>query len=317
MGRRDILQLLLLSAVWGASFILIAISGNSFPPAWVALLRLTFGAIFLWIVLRLGRRSLPQAKFLPTLIVVALFNNAIPWVFFALGEQTVPSSTAAVLNATTPIWALLISFAIQSARPNRFTISGVLLGFAGVMIVVLSHGQNSQQHVTNAEFYRGVFFIAFASLGYAIATTIAKIKLKGIDPIGLATAQLSLAWLMVLPVAMLGAHPIHIQPSSIVAVMFLGVAGSGLAYLLYFDLLTRTSATHVVAVTYLLPVWGLFWGLIAHETILWTADIGVLVVIAGLLLLNPTSFDRLRAAIAPSSRNKPQQECDANRVPQA
>jgi drug/metabolite transporter (DMT)-like permease len=312
MSRRDVLQLLLLSAVWGASFILIAISGHSFPPAWVALLRLTFGAIFLWIVLRLGRRSLPQAKLIPALLLVALFNNAIPFTFFALGERTVPSSIAAVLNATTPIWALLISFTIKSARPNRFTISGVLLGFAGVMIVVFSHGQSSQQHVTNTEFFRGVLFIAFASLGYAIATTIAKIKLKGIDPIGLATTQLSLAWLMVLPVAMLGAHPIHIQPSSLVAVMFLGVAGSGLAYLLYFDLLTRKSATHVVAVTYLLPVWGIFWGVLAHEPILWTAYIGVAVVIAGLVLLNTTSFDRLKAALALSSRNKPEAECDAS-----
>lgn len=311
MGRRDIFQLFLLSAVWGASFILIAISGHSFPPAWVALLRLTFGAGFLWIVLRLRNRSLPQAKFIPALILVSLFNNAIPFTLFALGERTVPSSIAAVLNATTPIWALLLTLIVQSARPNRFTIWGVLLGFTGVIIVVFSHGQSLQQHVTNAEFFRGVFFIAFASLGYAIATVIAKTKLKGIDPIGLATGQLSLAWVMVLPIAVFGTHPIAIQRSSILAVTLLGVAGSGLAYLLYFDLLTRSSATHVVAVTYLLPVWGLFWGLIAHEPILRTAYVGVVVVIAGLILLNTTSLDGLRARLASPVPTKPEAECDA------
>jgi len=311
MGRRDVLQLLLLSAVWGASFILIAISGHSFPPAWVALLRLTFGAIFLWIVLASRRGSLPQAKFLPALLLVALFNNAIPFTFFALGERTVPSSIAAVLNATTPIWALFLSFAVHSSRPNRFTIWGVLLGFTGVLIVVFSHGQSAQQQVTTTEFFRGVLFIALASLGYAVATTIAKIKLKGLDPIGLATSQLSLAWLMVLPVALFGAQPAQILPSSVLAVILLGVAGSGLAYLLYFDLLTRSSATHVVAVTYLLPIWGLFWGFIAHEPILWTACVGVLIVISGLVLLNTSSLEELKAIIPLPSRNKPRVEVDA------
>jgi drug/metabolite transporter (DMT)-like permease len=312
MSRRDVLQLLLLSAVWGASFILIAISGNSFPPAWVALLRLTFGAIFLWITLRLTHRSLPQAKFLPALILVALFNNALPFMLFALGERTVPSSIAAVLNATTPIWALILSLAVHTTKPTRLTIWGVLLGFTGVMIVVFSHGQSAQHQVTSAEFYRGVFFIALASLGYAIATVIAKAKLKGIDPVGIATTQLSLAWLIVLPVAAFGAHPTHILRSSIFAVILLGVAGSGLAYLLYFDLLTRSSATHVTAVTYLLPLWGLFWGYIAHEPILWTAYVGVVVVIGGLLLLNSTSLDQLKAMAPLLSRSKPRQECDAS-----
>ena len=109
MGRRDLLQLLLLSAVWGASFILIEITGRSFPPAWVALLRLSFGAAFLWSVLWLRRRTLPPRRLIGTLLLVALFNNAIPFCLFALGEQTVPSGIAAVLNATMPIWTLLLT----------------------------------------------------------------------------------------------------------------------------------------------------------------------------------------------------------------
>src|ERR1700685_3541697 len=127
MSRRDVLQLLLLSAVWGASFILIELSGRSFPPAWVALLRLTFGAIFLWSVLKIKGRTLPPRRLIVPLLLVALFNNAIPFTYFAFAQQPVPSSTAAILNATAPIWALLLTLAVQSARPNRFTIAGVLL----------------------------------------------------------------------------------------------------------------------------------------------------------------------------------------------
>ena len=298
MTRRDISQLLLLSAVWGASFILIELTGRSFPPAWVAILRLSFGAMFLWSVLKLKGRSLPPRRLIVPLLFVALFNNAIPFIFFALGERTVPSSIAAVLNATTPIWALLLTLAVQSTRPNRFTIMGVLLGFSGVLVVVFSHGHDSGRYSGGAPFFRGVMFIALASLGYAIATVIAKIKLKGLDPIGLATTQLSLAWLMVLPVALFGSHPAAILPSSIFAAILLGVAGSGIAYLLYYDLLTRIQPTHVVAVTYLLPIWGLFWGYVAHEPILWTAYIGVTIVIFGLVLLNMTSFDKVKAFFA-------------------
>ncbi len=314
MSRRDILQLLLLSAVWGASFILIELSGRSFPPTWVALLRLTFGAAFLWSVLKLKGRKLPPRRLIVPLLLVAFFNNAIPFTFFALGERTVPSSIAAVLNATTPIWALLLTFAVQSAKPNRFTITGVLLGFTGVLIVVFSHGHDSGRYGDAAAFFRGVVFIALASLGYAIATVIAKIKLKDLDPIGLATTQLSLAWLMLFPVAMFGAHPAAIQLSSIFAVVLLGVAGSGLAYLLYYDLLTRIPSTHVVAVTYLLPIWGLFWGYIAHEPIRWTAFVGVAIVISGLILLNMTSLDKVKAFFAIPAKKPSEVEvetCDA------
>ena len=288
MSRRDLSQLLLLSAVWGASFILIEIAGRSFPPVWVALLRLTFGAVFLWTVLKLKGRALPPRSLIVPLLLVALFNNAIPFTFFALGERTVPSSIAAVLNATTPIWALLLTMAVQSTKPSRFTIAGVLLGFSGVMIVVFSHGNNSQGYGHEATFFRGVLFIALASLGYAIATVIAKVKLKGLDPIGLATTQLSLAWIMLFPLAIFGPHPDAVHLNSVLSVIALGVAGSGLAYLLYYDLLTRIQPTHVTAVTYLLPIWGLFWGFIAHEPILWTAYVGVAIVISGLILLNMT-----------------------------
>jgi drug/metabolite transporter (DMT)-like permease len=91
---------------------------------------------------------------------------------------------------------------------------------------------------------------------------------------------------MLLPVALATEHPLDIRMKSVAAIATLGVAGSGLAYLIYYNLLAHVSATHVTAVTYLMPVWGLFWGLMAHESIGWTAYAGVAVVVGGLLLLN-------------------------------
>jgi len=294
MKSGHLLQLLLLSAVWGVSFLLIRIAGDSFPPLWVALLRCTAGALLLWSVMAVTRRSLPPRQLLPWLLLVALFNNAIPFTCFAWGERTIPSSTAAVINATTPIWTLLITLTVQrglntnhtSSRITLRMIFGVALSFAGVLLVVMGHATADNLPAAREGLFLGSILVAFASLSYGIATVAAKTKLRGLDPIGLATTQLSLASLMLLPVALAGPHPTSVSAASFAAIATLGLAGSGLAYLLYYNLLAHVSATHVAAVTYLLPIWGLFWGLLAHESIGWSAYMGVAVVVSGLLLLN-------------------------------
>lgn len=286
MKTVHILQLLLLSAVWGVSFLLIRIAGDAFPPVWVALLRCSTGAVLIWTVLLVGGRKLPPRRLLPWLLLVALFNNAVPFTFFAWGERTIPSSTAAVVNATTPIWTLLITLMVQRSHVTARMIVGVLLSFAGVVLVVMGHAANDTSSAGRSGLILGVALVVSASLAYGIATVMAKTKLRGLDPIGLATTQLSLASLMLLPVALAGPHPSGVHWPSIAAIATLGLVGSGIAYLLYYSLLAHVSATHVTAVTYLLPIWGLFWGWLAHEVIGWTALAGVAVVVGGLVLLN-------------------------------
>jgi len=302
MKIRDTLDLLLLSAIWGSGFLLISIALQSFPPIWVALVRVIIGSAFLWAVLLIKRCSLPPLRLLGWLLLAALFNNAIPFVFFAIGERTVPSSTAAVINATSPIWALLLSLSFMRQKSESRTILGVALGFFGVILIVYSHGANSAAVSSIQSYAIGVLFIALASAGYAASTVLAKAKLADLDPIGLATTQLSLASFMILPVALLGPRPIHIQTSSILASITLGIVGSGVAYLLYYSLLNRISSTRVVSVNYLLPIWGLFWGLIAHEHIAALAYEGVAIVILGLYLLNRKS---------PAEQSLPQSSADS------
>lgn len=297
MKLRTTLELLLLSAIWGAGFLLIRLALKSFSPLWIALLRLIFGAAFLWVVLLTKRRTLPPRRLIGWLLLVALFNNVIPFIFFALGERTVPSSVAAVINATSPIWSLLLSLSFMKQKSESRTIPGVLLGFFGVILVVYSHGADSASVSSVHSYAIGVLFIALASAGYAVATGFAKTKLANLDPIGLATAQLSLGSFMILPAVLLDPHPVHIQTSSILAIVTLGIVGSGVAYLLYYSLLNRISSTRVVSVNYLLPIWGLFWGLIASEHITTLAYFGVAIVIYGLYLLNRKSPAKQKPAL--------------------
>ena len=279
MTTRDSLLILLLSAIWGASFILIKLAGASFPPSWVALLRLASGALVLWVALLLGKKPLPPRKALLPLIAVAILNNAIPFTFIAWGEQTLPSNLAAILNATTTLWGLLFAFLVQHDKLSRRMVAGVILGFAGVSLAVTSGRQHGDVQ------WLGIGLVAFGSVSYAIATALAKAKLKGYHPTGLATAQLSLGVLIMLPVAALGPWPAAITLQSVLAVSLLGAFGTGIAYLIYYGLLARIASVQVQAVTYVLPIWGLFWGAIAGESVGLLSILGVLIVLAGLALL--------------------------------
>lgn len=285
MKTRYAAQLLLLSAVWGISFLMIRIADVAFPPVWVGLLRSAMGAALLWAVLLLGRKKLPPRRLFVWLFLVALTNNALPFFCFAWGERIVPSSVAAVINGTTPMWALLLTLAVTKGRAQIQTVLGVLIGFAGVAVVVTSQHSDTTGGTVHQQIL-GAAVIAVGALGYAIATVIAKTKLQGLDPIGLATTQLSLSSLILAPIAMLGPHPTQIPLTSVLAVMVLGFAGSGIAYLLYYNLLAHVSATQTVAVTYLLPLWGMLWGAVAHEPIAPIAYAGAGVVVLGLVLIN-------------------------------
>lgn len=296
MTRRDALDMFLLSAFWGVSFLLIRLSGEVFPPVWVALLRSVFGAAVLLVALRLGRHSLPPARLWKPLLLVALFNNVIPWSFFAWGEQTVSSNIAAIINATTPLFALLIGLTLRDTRLSGLTLGGVLLGMGGVALTV--SGGLGGGHAT----LHGVVILLLASLGYAVATTIAKRTLGGLNPVGLATTQLGLSSVMLLPVALIGPAPAPLTVTALGAVAFLGVVGSGLAYLLYYGLLARVSPTQVTAVTYALPVWGLGWGALAGEPVGALSVLGVLVVLAGLGLINlPPRAKPVQGAVKPGA----------------
>jgi len=301
MKPKSILQIILLSAAWGISFLMMRVALHDFPPLWIALLRCSLGAALLWCVLLAGGRKLPSPRLSHWLVLVALLNNAVPFSLFAWGERWVPSNTASVLNATVPIWTLLLAATIDRRLPRWITSGGVVLAFGGVLVVVMTHAPDAGASGDDHGLLLGTLAIGVAALCYAIASLLAKSKLRGLDPIGLATTQLSLAALLLLPVTLVGEWPSRfLSPAPLGAVAVLGFVGSGIAYLLFYRLLADVSATQVVAVTYLLPVWGVFWGLMAGEAIGTTTYVGVAITVVGLVLLNWR--DRPRAMTLPVPR---------------
>lgn len=280
MTRQDFGLWFLLSAFWGASFILIKLAGESFPPLWVALLRCFFGAAVLWLALWLRRGPLPPRQALVPLFWASLLNNALPWSLFAWGEQSVPSGIASILNATTPLFSLLIALLIKDATATVKTGVGVLIGLLGVALTV--SGGLTSGHAT----LLGVSVILTATLSYAVATALTKHFLSGYSPLGMAATQLTMSLAMLLPVALLTQHPSHVSLTSVAGVAGLGIFGSGLAYLIWYMLLARASATQTTSITYVLPIWGLFWSFVAGERIGWLPLLGVVVILAGVTLIN-------------------------------
>ena len=179
----------------------------------------------------------------------------------------------------------MLGLAAGVARTTRLTGAGVALGFVGGLGVVYGSAGGTKGAGVGGYLLR-VILIAAASFSYGAGAVLAKRWLQGVEPVVIATFQLTLAGLVLLPLALFGPHPSARHWKSAAAVTALGVLGSGLAYLLFFRLLATISSTRAVAVTYLLPIWGLFWGFLAGEEIRWTALAGVVVLLAGLVLMN-------------------------------
>lgn len=278
--RRDAFDMFLLSAFWGVSFLMIKWAGHDFPPLWVALLRSVFGGAVLLLALAWRRERLPERRTWPLLALLALVSNAFPWLMFAVGELTVSSNIAAILNATTPLFTLLLAAAVGAARIRWATLLGVLVGLGGVGLTVSGGVSGGQASLLGA----GV--ILLASLSYGVGNVLAKGRVTDLSPLGVAAAQMIFSTLWLLPAAALGAQPAGLSMQGLVGIAVLGVFGSGLAYLVFYSLLARVSSTQSAAVTYLLPIWGLFWGALTGEHVSLTSLLGVGVVLAGLLVLN-------------------------------
>jgi drug/metabolite transporter (DMT)-like permease len=274
------LQLFGLSAIWGASFLLIRIGVAEIPPTWLVIGRLLVGSLVIGSVIVFGKRRLVPRALLGIMIVVAFFNNAMPFLFFAIAGKTVDSSISGIINASTTLFSALIAVGLRDASLNPKSLAGVALGFLGVIIA--ASGGLSRGHASLI----GIVLLTVGSFGYAVAGTIAKRSLLGQDSVGIVLGQLLFAAVMLLPFAVFERPASTPTLIPILAMVTLGVFASGLAYLLSYDLLSRINATQLSAVTYILPVWSIFWGWLSGERIVWTSFFGVFVILLGLVLLN-------------------------------
>lgn len=275
LGRMGVLALL-----WGSTFLWIKIALEGLPPAWVTFVRCASGAaLLLALCLRSGER-LPRGRAVwARITVAALLCNALPFLLFSVGEQSVDSGVAGVLNATTPLWSLLIGLAPGTERGIRGPrLGGLLVGFASVLLIY------APWHRSGLAGW-GALALLGAAASYALAFAHMGRRLigTGTGTLPLAAAQLTAATALSAPgLLVTGSEGIHPSVRSLVAVAALGLLCTGVTFLLTVRIIAAEGPTDAATVGYLLPVVSVGLGALAlGETVGARVVAGMLVVLAG------------------------------------
>ena len=266
MRRRDVFELLLLGAIWGASFLFMRLGAADFGALALSLLRVA-GASLLLVPLLLWRGDGPALRrHWRAIAVVGLINSALPFVLFALAALVLGTGLMAVFNATAPIWGAFFAWVWLGERLDRARLLGLAIGVAGV--VGLAWGKAGLQvGAGGMSPALGIAACVAATVLYGLAANYTRQRLQGVAPLALAAgSQLSATAVLLLPA--LWAWP-AVAPSATAwgAALMLAMVCTGLAYVLYFRLIAHAGATNAISVTLLIPGFAMLWGwLIMGET---------------------------------------------------
>jgi drug/metabolite transporter (DMT)-like permease len=299
-ARRVLLQYLALATVWGASFLFIKVGLEGLSPAQIVLGRLTTGALALVLVSLLTRRALPRdAVVWGHMFVVALLLCVVPFLLFCWAETRISSGLASIYNATTPLMTMLVALAaLPSERPTRARLLGLLVGFAGVLLVLGPWGFSGRGETGGA--LAGQLACLGATACYGTATVYLRrfVSPRGLPAVTVATVQVGLGALVMLLVApFVAATPVHLTPRVVASVLTLGALGTGMAYVWLTNIVMGWGATNASTVTYLTPLVGVVLGvLLLGETLTWNQPLGALVVVFGIAV----SQGLLRSRPAPA-----------------
>ncbi|MDQ6692482.1 MAG: DMT family transporter [Candidatus Dormibacteraeota bacterium] len=275
----------LLALIWGFSYILIKVGVSAMPATVVVLIRVGSGALALLAVFGVLRRNPLVSGWrqrMPAFALQALTSSIIPFIAITWGQYYISTGLASILNATTPLWTAVLAYWVTPAeRPSRLNYMGVAAGFIGTGILI---GPGLVRDPLQA---RGLATLAvlLGAASYAAAALSQRRYLKGVDPLEASLWQLTLSTAAMVVIAAPAIPSAHPGPLPVAAVLVLGVAGSALAYILYYYILNSLGGTRGASVTFVIPVTAVFWGaLLFHERLAAQALFGMAVILFGIFL---------------------------------
>jgi drug/metabolite transporter (DMT)-like permease len=276
----------LLGAVWGASFLFIKIGVQEMPPETLVMLRLVIASIVLVGVLYARGMRLPaRLRVWGDFLFLGVVGLILPYLLITWSEQSIPSGMAAILNATTPLFSLLVAYLwTREERLSGLKLLGVAVGFVGVVIAVGLKDLDLARADTQAH-----LAVLLAAACYAISGIYGRRAFRGMPALVPATGQMLAGALLITPIALaLRGIPTPLPSAKALgAVVTLAVVGTAAAYILLYWLMERIGATRTSMVTYLLPPFALVYGaLFLSEAIAPNALLGLGLVITGILLAN-------------------------------
>ena len=277
MRISDLLELLLLAAVWGASFLFMRIAAPVLGPVLLIELRvLLAGLALLMLSVRLNRIAEIRRQLLP-LFVVGCINSVIPFLLFAFASLSLPAGFTAILNATAPLFGTAIASVWLREKLTFSRFFGLVLGFAGVTVLV-----GWTNIPITQSFIWAVLAGLFASLMYAIAAPYTKQKLSKVSPIVIATGSQLSAAAVLLPITPFFL-PTELPSVSVISVVLaLAFLSTAFAYILYFRLISNIGAGKALTVAYLIPLFAMLWGaIVLSEAITLSMILGCGLILTG------------------------------------
>lgn len=255
MRPRDVVELVVLAALWGAAFLFMRIAVPAFGPVALAALRVA-GAALLLVPLLALRGELPALRrHWRPIAVVGVTNSALPFLCFAYAALSLDAGLSSILNAASPLFAASIAWAWLGDRMTPARVAGLVIGFAGVVWIA---SDRSGFRAGGSAW--AVAACVFAAVCYGFSSAFTKRHLTGVPPLAVAAgSQVAAALVLVAPAALFwpGARP-SAAAWSMAAV--LAIFCTGVAYILYFRLIANAGPVNAIAVTFLVPIFAVVWG---------------------------------------------------------
>ncbi|MCM2291587.1 DMT family transporter [Allorhizobium sp. BGMRC 0089] len=289
-------MLVLLSLLWGGSFLFIGILVKVWPPLTIVLARVSLAAIALWLIVRLKGMEVPRSpQIWLAFLGMGLLNNAIPFTLIVWGQTHIAAGLAAIFNATTPLFGVVLAHyltADEKLTANR--LAGVLIGFSGVVVMI---GPAVVQHMGSS--LAGELAVLAAAVSYAFAGLYGRrFRRMGLPPLLPAAGQVTTSAILLAPVTLLLEHPFSLPMpglETLGAIAGLALLSTAIGYTLYFRILETAGATNLMLVTILIPPSALFLGaLVLGEQVAPRHLVGMVLIALGLLAIDGRLWRRLR-----------------------
>lgn len=296
MSAVDWVLLIILAILWGGSFFFMAIALRELSPLTAVAWRIGLGAVLLAVLSLVVRQPLRlNTNIVLSFLVMGALNNVVPFALIGWALRDIPSGLAAILNATTPLFTVVVAHV--ATLDEKITLPrslGVLIGFAGVVVMVGARTQIS----LNAPLTAQLLCLA-AALCYAFAGVYGRrFRRLGITPIQTAAGQLMASTVLIVPLAVATDCPcgLHLPSLAVsLAILGAGALSTALGYVLYFRILSSAGATNLLLVTFLIPISAVGLGtIVLHEPVDTNEIAGMALIGLGLALIDGRLFQFLR-----------------------
>ncbi|NJR48563.1 MAG: EamA family transporter [Leptolyngbyaceae cyanobacterium CSU_1_3] len=290
MNRKEWLLLVILSVLWGGSFFFIKVAVQDLPPLTIVWGRVGVAAIVLTLfVYWMGQKLPTSPKLWVSLTTMGVLSNLIPFSLIVWGETQISSGLASILNATTPIFTVILAHFLTAERLTRNRLLGIVFGFGGVIVLFGSH-LSQGLHLPQL----GQLAVLGAAFAYGLSGLYGR-RFDGLPAAVTAAGMLICTTIVTSPLVLLFDQPWTLRPrlTTWAALLALGLLSTAIAYLIYFHLLSIVGATNVSLVTFLIPISALFLGvLVLHEQLTWNALVGMGLIFVGLAVINGGLFQK-------------------------